>query len=177
MICSGGLSSSFHFFLSEAPTRSEQGCGLASVPKLPVRADATSAKFVVFLWPTCGGSVDFSSQAGLKKVTLGENLIAVNVCGHCRLRVKIGPDAQHQILFWGLTNLKELVIFTLLLSSVSLSICSLYFPSVCSVSLSLSIAYGAPLATAKSLSHCFSFFSNKALFYMWMFGYPVYYVF
>lgn len=43
-----------------------------------------TAKFVVFMWPKCGGSVDFSSQAGLRKVTLSENLLVVLVCGHGR---------------------------------------------------------------------------------------------
>lgn len=53
--------------------------------KLLVRVDPTShahrAKFVVFMWPICGGNMDFSSQAGSRKVTLSENLLVVHVCG------------------------------------------------------------------------------------------------
>lgn len=68
------------------------------------------------MWPICGGGVDFSSQAGLRKVTLSENILVVHVCGHCRpeeLWLKIGPDVLHQGLLWSFKNVEEIVIFTL----------------------------------------------------------------
>lgn len=76
--------------MNEAPQWSDHGCGLECVPKLLERVDPTShthkhtAKFVVFIWPICGGSMYFSSQAGLKKVTPSENLLVVHVCGRGR---------------------------------------------------------------------------------------------
>lgn len=57
--------------------------------------------------------------------------------------------------------MEELVIFTLLLSSLFLSSCvlSIFHLSV----VSLFIAYRAPLAIAKSLSLCFFFFICECL--------------
>lgn len=40
--------------------------------------------------------MDFSSQAGLRKVPVSENLLVLHVCGHAR--GKISPDVLHQIL-------------------------------------------------------------------------------
>lgn len=75
MICFGGLSSSFHF---ERSPHSGQSAAVAWRPiqKPPRRSNVTrhTAKVAVFLWPIRGGSMDFSSQAGLRKVTLSENL-------------------------------------------------------------------------------------------------------
>lgn len=94
------------------------------------------------MWSICGSSMHFSSQDGLKKVTLSENLLLVHVCGHGRpkdLWVKIGTDVLHQILFWGLKNVEAFVIFTPFISSWGSCVlcishlCVAYFCAACSV--------------------------------------------
>lgn len=90
-------------------------------------------------WPICGGGgVDFSSQAGLRKVTMSENILVVRVCGHCRpeeLWVKVAHDVLHQGLLWSFKNVEEIVIFTLGL--LCLFLCVRFAFSICSSSQSV----------------------------------------
>lgn len=53
----------------------------SSAYELIQRHKTHTAKSVVFMWPICGSSIDFSSQAELRKVTLSENILVVHVCG------------------------------------------------------------------------------------------------
>lgn len=81
MICFGGLSSSFHFEKSRTVGVAWLGPGATSKAARTYK----SMQLHVLVWAICGGSVDFSSQGGLRKATQSENIVVEHgVCGESR---------------------------------------------------------------------------------------------